>query len=217
MKHSDTIHPWYLVVAQDLARGDGGASLADALQGIVRRLASDPQTLETARLGVLGLTDEADVIEPLTEVRAFHRWATRTSGSLTDIEAALARSAEQARRDRAQLTADGFQVESPVLVLLVEAPPRSFAAALKAFSLSTDSSDVRLVLIVFGRKRVTHELDEFVFHPAAYPSVARPQVEAAMSLVARMVAVAARHGSLSAVRPAPRAATAASPRGSASR
>lgn len=118
------ILPFYLVCDQSYSMsGKPIQALNDALDEIHEAIGSHPVIADKARLCVIGFSDEAEVLLPLSQLNHLDRMPTLDVIGGTSFVAAFGLVKEQIERDVQRLKDDNAQVFRPCVFFLTDGVP----------------------------------------------------------------------------------------------
>lgn len=116
--------PFYLVA--DESGSMGGApidSLNDALPGLHAAVTTDPFLADIARFGIIGFSDDASVIFPLTDLANVTGFPKLFPRALTNFGSAFKLIRETIDQDIANLKSEGVQPHRPLVFFFSDGEP----------------------------------------------------------------------------------------------
>jgi uncharacterized protein YegL len=120
---SEQVLPFYVVCDESWSMADYIDQLNSGLQELHQAVGTDPVVADKTRFCIIGFSDSAEVLLPLSELSEVTEISGLTAKSSTSYIAAFKRLRERIEQDVAMLKGDGHLVYRPAVFFLSDGQP----------------------------------------------------------------------------------------------
>src|SRR6478672_10450888 len=115
---SEQVLPFYLVCDESGSMTGGIDDMNEGLAKLHAEIANNPVVADKTRFAVIGFSDDAEVLLPLSDLADVDEIPGLTAKGGTSFGAAFTRLKQEIQKDVGQLKADGHSVLRPVVFFL---------------------------------------------------------------------------------------------------
>lgn len=151
---SEQVLPFYLVCDESGSMAGGIDDMNDGLAKLHAEIANNPVVADKTRFAVIGFSDDAEVLLPLSDLADVEEIPGLTAKGLTSFGAAFRKLKQEIQKDVSQLKADGHSVLRPVVFFLSDgqATDRGWESA--HADLVNESFSAYPKIVAFGLEKV---------------------------------------------------------------